>query len=270
MPGRVDLYNSAYANYEAEVYREVRLETYGIDLGQTSWVTTEESEEIPRALELSNESYVLEIGCGSGRYALQLAKTIECRVLGIDVNGPGISLAKQRAVSEKMSAQLSFELCDASEKFPFSDATFDAVFSNDVFCHLPARLDTLREVFRVLKRGSRMLLSDALIIGGTISHEEIATRSSIGYYIFSPPGENERMIQEAGFRLLGVTDTTQNTARIASRWFAAREKRRERLTAIEHKENFDGLQKFLAVVQELASEGRLKRCVYLAEKPGGR
>ncbi len=48
-PG-VDLYNTAYGNYERDLYREVRLETYGEDFGQTSWVTTEESHEIPRLL----------------------------------------------------------------------------------------------------------------------------------------------------------------------------------------------------------------------------
>jgi hypothetical protein len=43
---KLDLYNNAYGNYEREVYRDVRIETYGEDFGQTSWVTTEESHEI--------------------------------------------------------------------------------------------------------------------------------------------------------------------------------------------------------------------------------
>ena len=37
MSAKVDLYNAAYANYELDVYRRVRIETYGEDLGQTSW-----------------------------------------------------------------------------------------------------------------------------------------------------------------------------------------------------------------------------------------
>jgi hypothetical protein len=32
-------------------------------------------------------------------------------------------------------------------------------------------------MFRVLKPGGRMLFSDALVIGGMVSHQEIATRS---------------------------------------------------------------------------------------------
>ena len=101
---------------------------------------------------------------------------------------------------------------------------FDAVFSNDVLCHIPGRESLLREIFRVIKSGGRMLFSDALIIGGLISEQEIATRSSIGHYIFSPPGENERLIEQAGFLLIRLTDTTENAATIAERR-AAREKK---------------------------------------------
>ena len=44
MSQKVDLYDSAYGNYESDTYLQVRIETYGEDLGQTSWVTTEESK----------------------------------------------------------------------------------------------------------------------------------------------------------------------------------------------------------------------------------
>src|SRR5215468_205550 len=81
MPAGVDLYNSAYANYGAEVYRQVRIETYGEDFGQTSWVNTEESGEIPRMLGLQADSSVLEVGCGSGGYALFLAKSVQCKLI---------------------------------------------------------------------------------------------------------------------------------------------------------------------------------------------
>src|SRR5690349_9652520 len=65
MNAKVDLYDGAYGNYEEEVYRQIRVETYGEDLGQTSWVSKEESEEIVKQLNLVRTSQVLEIGCGS-------------------------------------------------------------------------------------------------------------------------------------------------------------------------------------------------------------
>ena len=69
MAANVDLYNSSYGNYALAAYSEIRFETYGEDYGQTSWVTTAESHEIPKLLQLSSSSSVLEIGCGSGGYA---------------------------------------------------------------------------------------------------------------------------------------------------------------------------------------------------------
>jgi SAM-dependent methyltransferase len=266
MSAKVELYDSAYSKYQLDVYRQIRLETYGEDLGQTSWVTTEESHNIPRLLELTAESFVLEIGCGSGRYALRLAEEVGCRVVGLDINEHGIRNANQLAESMGLASRVGFEQCDVSKMLPFDAATFDAVFSNDVLCHVTGRPALLSEICRILKSGGRMLFSDALVVGGMLSHEEIATRSSIGYYVFSPPGENEKLITAAGFRLVSSVDSSDAAAGIAQRWRDARKKRSAELIATEGQGNFEGLQKFLACVHNLIAEKRLLRFVYLARK----
>jgi len=261
-----DLYNNAYGNYSADPYRHVRIETYGQDFGQTSWVTTEESLEIPHLLDLGPNSSVLEIGCGSGVYALHLAEKVGCQIVGVDLNEPGIRSARELAQTTGLGSRARFERCDVSKKLPFDDKTFDAVFSNDVLCHVPGRLDLLAEIFRVVKPSGRMLFSDALVIGGMISAEEIAIRSSIGFYFYSPPGENERLLEQAGFSEVGITDTTENAALISKKWHDAREKRKEDLVTAEGSANFEGLQRFLACVHTLTSERRLLRYLYIAGK----
>jgi ubiquinone/menaquinone biosynthesis C-methylase UbiE len=266
MSAKIDLYDSAYANYAAEVYREVRVETYDQDLGQTSWVSGEESAEIPKLLNLKSTSSVLELGCGSGRYALHLSEQLGCSGVGVDINESGVHNANQLAVDRGLAERARFERCDASAGLPFGDGTFHAAFANDVLCHIPGRLNLLREVFRVLKTGGRMLFSDALVVGGMLSYEEIATRSSIGFYMFSPPGENERLLERAGLELLQVIDTTASAATIAERWSRAREKRKAALFRLEGAERFDGLQRFLNCVHTLTTERRLLRYVYVVAK----
>lgn len=266
MSQRVDLYDTAYRNDKSNLYRQVRVETYGEDFGQTSWVTTEESEEIPRLLELNSDSSVLELGCGSGGYALHVAGKVGCHVAGLDINAFGVKNANQLALARGLSSLARFEQCDISISLPFESDVFDAVFSNDVLCHIPGRANVLGEMFRVLKPGGRMLFSDALVIGGMVSHEEIATRSSIGFYVYSPPGENERLMERAGFRQIRVTDTTDSAERIAKQWHRAREGRKQELVAIEGASNFDGLQRFLSCVHTLTSEKRLLRYLYVASK----
>ena len=70
-----------------------------------------------------------------------------------------------------------------------------------------------------------MLFTDAMVITGLLSNEEISTRSSIGCYFFLPPGENERLIRAAGFELVRTDNLTANAARIAKGWHDARARR---------------------------------------------
>ena len=266
MEAKVDLYNSSYANYALDAYSEIRLETYGEDFGQTSWVTTAESHEIPKLLQLSSSSSVLEIGCGSGGYAVDLAKRIGCQLVGLDINAEGVRNAKALAEKDKFGARVKFEQCDVSQRLPVEDNAFDAIYSNDVLCHVPRRSQVLSDLRRVLKPRGRLLFSDALIIGGLLSHEEIATRSSIGMYFFSPPGENERLIKQSGLKQIEARDTTDSAALLSKRWHDAREKRKAALVASEGEANFAGVQRFLECVHTLTAEKRLLRFLYTAKK----
>jgi ubiquinone/menaquinone biosynthesis C-methylase UbiE len=266
MSGNVDLYNSAYGNPDADAYREIRSETYGKDYGQTSWMTSEEFHEIPHLLALSSSSTVLEIGSGAGGCALHLAGALNCRVIGLDVNAEGVRLANQRAKFQRLDALVRFEEVDASRRLPFEENAFDAAYCNDAICHLPNRAAAIAEFRRVLKPGGRLLFSDAVVIAGLVTSEELALRSSIGFYVFAVAGENERLIAEAEMELLRSEDTTANVAAISKRWHDARFARRFALVPIEGELNFNGLQNFLRCVQTVSSEKRMLRFVYLARK----
>ncbi|MEO6056399.1 MAG: hypothetical protein ABIQ49_06125 [Gemmatimonadales bacterium] len=98
--------------------------------------------------------------------------------------------------------------------------------------------------------------------------EPEATRGSIGFYMFAPPGANERVIREAGFELLGARDVTENATLVSRRWHDARAAHRDALLAREGEANFEGLQRFLPCVHALTSERRLSRFCYVARKPG--
>jgi len=261
----IRLYDNAYTGDAQDVYRKVRAETYDLDLGQTGWMTAEELRGYLPYLDLSPHSRVLEVGCGAGGCALYLAQLTNARVTGIDIN----EKANDEAWALAKSAQedrVEFEQIDASRRLPFRDASFDAVFSNDAMCHVPDRRNALKEWFRVLKPGGRMLFTDAMVITGPITNEQLATRSSIGIYLFLPPGENERLIREIGFDLICSIDLTANAASISKRWYEARARQYDDLIRIEGKPTFEGLQKFLTCVHVLTEERLLSRFMYAGRK----
>jgi SAM-dependent methyltransferase len=267
MPSKVELYDIAYEDYTSQLYHQIRRETYGNDLGLTSWVSPDESNQIPVQLKIIEDSNVLELGCGSGGYAIYVAERTACRITGLDLNAQAIRNANRLARTRDMIPQVRFLRADLTKKLPYDPDTFDAIFANDVLCHVPNRPILLTEIFRILKPGGRMLYSDALVIAGQISQREIEVRSTLGLYIFSTPGQNEVLITAAGFSKPKSKDTTAETARIATNWFNARKKRKQLLIDQEGEVNFARQQSLLACAAKLAEDKRLLRYVYLAQKP---
>jgi cyclopropane fatty-acyl-phospholipid synthase-like methyltransferase len=266
MSNSVDLYDNVYGDFGSDAEGAVRLAAYGEDIGQSSWMTAAAWLGFADRLQVRPESHVLEVGSGSGGPAVYLAARRGCRVTGVDINEHGISNGRRLAAARGLADRVKFQMVDAARPLPFPAATFDAVVSNDAMCHIANRLEVLTDWYRVVRPGGRMLFTDALIVSGPVSHEELALRSSIGFYLFVPPGENERLIAQSGFRLLESEDVTDDAAAIARRWHDAREEHRVELEEREGQANFAGLQRFLACVHRLSAERRLSRYCYLAEK----
>jgi SAM-dependent methyltransferase len=266
----VDLYNNVYSDFASSAEATVRQETYGKDLGQSSWLTAREWLEFAAQLGIGPRAEVLEVGSGSGGPAVYLAVARGCRVTGVDINEHGVRNARVLAETRGVADRVHFQAVDASQVLPFASECFDSVVSNDAMCHIRDRAAVLHDWYRVLRPGGRALFTDAMVVTGIVSQEELATRSSIGFYLFVPPGENERLLESAGFAVLSVQDVTDNAADVSGRWREARARHREALVAREGQANFDGLQRFLTCVHTLSVERRLSRYAYLAEKPARR
>ena len=266
MTDSVRLYDNTYMHFAAEVLAQVRAETFGEDIGQNSWLTADEYRKFFEWLRLSPSSSVLDVGSGSGGPALFLARTVGCKVVGIDENESGIANARTMAKEQGLDVRVSFHHADAGGPLPFEDRSFDAIISIDAINHLRDRPGVLRDWNRLLKPAGRLLFTDPITVTGMITRDEVAIRSKIGHFVFTPRGEDERLVQEAGFEVLRCEDLTENAARVSKRWNDAREKRRDELIGIEGEEGFEEVQQFLAVAHRLSSERRLSRFALLARK----
>src|SRR4249920_543012 len=194
MEHKVELFYDTYKNYADELYKEIREETYGEDIGQTSWLTADEYRGFFDILKLSPNHKVLEVASGSGGPAVFMVKETGCQLVGIDINENGIENAKHLASENGLDGKIEFSLADASEQLPFPDESFDIIVSIDSINHFRSRDKVFSEFKRILKKGGRLLFTDAVVITGILTNEEIAIRSSLGYFLFVPKGENERLL----------------------------------------------------------------------------
>jgi SAM-dependent methyltransferase len=266
MTPAVEFYNTAYGDFAADIRAQIRLETYGQDIGQNSWLTAEELNRFAGLAGLTRESELLDVACGSGGPALHLAATIGLKVTGIDINEASVAVANKAAADRNLTGRARFVCVDAGGRLPFEDELYSAVQCIDSINHLPSRVAVLREWRRVLKPGGTLLYTDPIIVTGALTNEEIAIRSSIGFFLFTPPGENGRVVQEAGFTLERREDVTENEAATSARWLAARETQRAGLIESEGLETFEGTQRFLRTVHALSSSRRLSRHMFLARR----
>lgn len=266
MTDRVDLFDSTYRHFTDPVLDVIRKETFGTDIGQNSWVTVDEYERLLPLLNLAADNHVLEVASGSGGPALYLARRTGCCVTGIDASQSGVATASRMAARSGEAQRVGFSVANANTDLPFANDSFDALLCIDALNHFPNRLAVFREWHRVLRTGRRALFTDPVVITGPVTNDELALRSSIGLFLFVPPGVNEGLLEQAGFRLIRQEDVSDNAALVAERWCRSRQAHKADLLHIEGEERFEGLQRFFEAVHSLTIEKRLSRIAYVAEK----
>jgi cyclopropane fatty-acyl-phospholipid synthase-like methyltransferase len=257
-------YSAHYRQFGDDVHAQVRRDAFGEDIGQNSWLTADELARFASLLGLHPSSELLDVGCGSGGPALWLVRHTRCRVTGIELYEEAVETANRQAAEVGLQASASFVRADASQRLPFDDASFDALVCVDAINHLPNRPNLFADWRRVLRPRGRLLFTDPLVVTGPLGSDEIAVRTSIGYGLFMPKGENERLLGEAGMTVIKVEDTTESKSRIAQSRHDARVRHERDLRQVEGDQTYEARQRFFQAAATLAGEHRLSRLAIVA------
>jgi ubiquinone biosynthesis O-methyltransferase len=99
---------------------------------------------------------VLDIGCGDGESALELANR-GAAVAGIDASAAMIDAARRRSTQHK--ADIAFQVAMA-ERLPFPAEQFDVVTAIAILCFVENASPVFREIARVLRPGGRLVIGE--------------------------------------------------------------------------------------------------------------
>src|SRR5580692_12131164 len=100
-------------------------------------------------LGLPANARILDAGCGSGRFMVELAKL--GAVTGVELSQTSVALARKRALGEVIAGSVL--------EMPFADDSFDLAVSLDVIEHLEDDLAALRELRRTIAPGGALLVT---------------------------------------------------------------------------------------------------------------
>ena len=260
-----DGYESFYREFGSPLLCQIRREAYGEDIGQHSWVSAEEMRRDIRLLDLSPGSRFLDLGCGPCGPLTFILATVGCPGTGVELSASALESGRERARSLGILALLTVRKADLNEQLPFGPHSFDAAMSLDVVLHLRDRSKLFSEVARMLAPGGRFLFTDAGVVTGSLSNEEVRKRSAHGYTQFIAPGWNERLLESAGFRLMETEDRTTGALKNATGRLAALEMHRAELENVMSTSAFEAERDYLETVVELSRRRALSRVMYLAE-----
>jgi ubiquinone/menaquinone biosynthesis C-methylase UbiE len=158
-------------------------------------------DKLVERAELRAGQRLLDIGCGTGSLLLALKRRMpETHVTGLDPDPKALGIAHAKAQRAGLAVQLDRGF---SDRMPYSDGSFQHVFSSFMFHHLEPQQKraTLREVRRVLAAGGVLHLLDfrddphakspiMRVLHAASLHEKLAGQLQSGV---------EAMIEEAGF-----------------------------------------------------------------------
>jgi ubiquinone/menaquinone biosynthesis C-methylase UbiE len=147
-----------------------------------------------RVINPTNDDIYLEIGFGSGIFIKKYMSHVS-KIAGIDYSEDMVKLASD--INRKLvdSGKAEFKQGYAS-KLPWADNKFTVVTAIEVFFFLNETEKTLKEIFRVLKPGGRLVIEMGFNKDDGVDHKRYIKKMGLKLYSGE---EMENLLKKTGF-----------------------------------------------------------------------
>ncbi len=150
-------------------------------------------------LEIKRSYNVLDVGCGGGKTVSKLCTKIgNGKVFGIDYSELCVEKSKKLNKNNIMCGKASILQASVSS-LPFDDDKFDLVTAVETYYFWPDKLNDLKEVYRVLKPGGKLLLVFEMVKSDEEPHKWDKVEKLLGIEAVSKDGTADILLH-AGYQ----------------------------------------------------------------------
>ncbi|KAA8494835.1 Cycloartenol-C-24-methyltransferase [Porphyridium purpureum] len=182
-----------------------------------TWLESMRRHEYYLALRLGLKpgDHVVDLGCGVGGPAMNIARFANCRVTGVTLNQYQVDRA-QKIAERRNCADLCHVIRGDFMHTPFSSESIDHVYAIESTCHTVDKVSVFGEAFRILKPGGCFAGYEWVTTSKYDENNEEHVRTRIGIERGNglPETVPAHVVKDAlikcGFELIDAYDTMEN------------------------------------------------------------
>ncbi|MGV2829489.1 methyltransferase domain-containing protein [Myxosarcina sp. GI1(2024)] len=163
---------------------------------------------------------IIDVGCGIGGSTLYLVQKFGAKATGLTLSPVQASRATERAIAMGLEDKVRFQVANALD-IPFEDNSFDLVWSLESGEHMPDKVKFMRECYRVLQPGGKLIMAtwchrQTNSLAGELTADEIQHLNEI-YRVYCLPyvislSQYRVIARDCGFQNLRVDDWSMAVA----------------------------------------------------------
>lgn len=154
---------------------------------------------LARLVAITSGDRVLDVGGGIGGPARQLAHRFGCQVTVLDLTADYCQVGETLTGWTRLADRVSF-VCGDALAMPFSDGSFDVVWTQHASMNIADKARLYGEMARVARPGGRFAFFDVLAGPQQPIHFPVPWASDQSFSHLLPPQETHALITQAGFR----------------------------------------------------------------------
>ncbi|MBL27696.1 MAG: hypothetical protein CMM50_09140 [Rhodospirillaceae bacterium] len=161
--------------------------------------------------ELGPEDYVLDVGCGYGALARDIARLHGSKVLATNISERELAHGRELTKAAGLDDLVEFGYADFHE-LDFPDGHFTRYFSQEAFLHAVDKKRVLSEARRVLADGGLLVFTDILVRHGTSEEDREKIYARVNSTDMWDSADYVSALEGLGFTIVRHEDWSENVA----------------------------------------------------------